>query len=184
MGVAVITGIALAIIGVLAVQASGSQPAHTAVASTQAPPTIGTKQGGKVPAPHPTINPTALPANSGSGKRVVYSLGQHRVWLVSDGGTVTRSYPVVPGTVSPPAGTYQVNQQIDGENSSDGTPVQYVVLFNATADGRVCGFEADANVPGLPPAPTKETTGIRAAQADAEALWNFVTNGTTVVVTS
>ena len=37
---------------------------------------------------------TALPADSGTGKRIVFSQDRQRVWLVSDDTTVLRTYPV------------------------------------------------------------------------------------------
>ena len=42
----------------------------------------------------PYVDPTLLPANSGSGRRAVYSKSAQRVWLVEEDGTVTRTHRV------------------------------------------------------------------------------------------
>ncbi|HEY3870764.1 MAG TPA: hypothetical protein VGM10_20545 [Actinocrinis sp.] len=130
-------------------------------------------------------NPSSLPADSGSGARVVYSLSGHRVWIVSSGSSVSSTFQVVPGTLAPPAGSYQVTEKEASGNGSDGTPIQYVVVFGqGTVDGEsaVFGFDAVAGQPSLPPAPTGPTGGIRMAQENAKAIFDFTSTGTTVVV--
>jgi hypothetical protein len=57
--------------------------------------------------------------------------------------------------------------------------VLYVVRF-----GSAYGFDAEADITGLPPAPTGQTGGIRMAQLDAQALYRFASVGSTVVVVS
>lgn len=42
----------------------------------------------------PYVDPTILPANSGTGRRAVYSKSAQRVWLVEEDGTVTRTHRV------------------------------------------------------------------------------------------
>jgi hypothetical protein len=42
----------------------------------------------------PASTPATLPADSGSGRRVVYDLGTMHVWLIEQDGTITRDYPV------------------------------------------------------------------------------------------
>lgn len=131
-------------------------------------------------------NPNALPANSGSGQRIVYGEAAKRVWLVSGGATVVRTFVVVPGTVAAPTGSFAVTNRLASVTGTDGTPVQYVVLFDKAKVGggaaTAFGFDAVANVTGMPPAPNSRTGGVRMAQADAQALWNFSNIGTTVVV--
>ena len=55
------------------------------------------------------VDVPALPAGSGSGRRVVFSEGQQRVWLVSDAGDVLRTY-LVSGSIydNLDPGTYAV----------------------------------------------------------------------------
>jgi hypothetical protein len=42
----------------------------------------------------PFVDPTILPANSGSGRRAVYSKSLQRVWLVDEDGTVVKTHRV------------------------------------------------------------------------------------------
>ncbi len=182
--VAVMTLAALAGVGVLAAQAAATAPkvSTTAKSSASKQPGKGAASpGSSAPAP----NPLALPANSGSGLRIVYGEAAKRVWLVPSGNTVARTFEIVPGSVTAPAGTFKVTNRLSTSQGTDGTPIQYVVLFNIAKVDRVSttfGFDAVANVTGLPPAPSARTGGIRMAQADAQALWNFSNFGTTVVV--
>jgi hypothetical protein len=188
--VAVMTLAALAGVGVLAAQAAATAPkvSTNATAKNSGAPTHqpgkGTPSGaGSASASAP--DPLALPANSGSGQRIVYGEAAKRVWLVSGGNTVARTFLVVPGNVAAPTGSFKVTNRLSTSAGTDGTPIQYVVLFNNAKVNHVhttFGFDAVANVTGLPPAPSGRTGGIRMAQADAQALWNFSNFGTTVVV--
>lgn len=187
--VVVMTLAALAGVGVLAAQAAATAPkvSNTATgqgsgssASTHQPTKSGTPGAGSSSA---APNPLALPANSGSGLRIVYGEAARRVWLVSASNAVVRTFTIVPGTVHAPTGSYGVTNRLSESSGTDGTPVQYVVIFDES-HSTAFGFDAVANVTGLPPAPTGHTGGIRMAQADAQALWNFSTYGTNVVVLS
>jgi len=167
-------------IGVLAVQAAATAPkvsntsnkgTSTASGQPTANASAGSAGGGGA------ANAAALPANSGSGARIVYGEGAKRVWLVSSSNAVARTMIVVPGTVPAPTGSFSVTNKLSQVTGTDGTPVQYVVLFN-----KAFGFDAVANVTGMPPAPSSRTGGVRMAQADAQALFTFASVGTTVVV--
>jgi lipoprotein-anchoring transpeptidase ErfK/SrfK len=167
---------ALAAVGVLAAQAEATAPKVRAGSSATA------KAGGSKSGTGSTSsNSTALPANSGSGTRIVYSQSAKRVWLVEGGSTVERTMQVVPGTYSAPAGTYTVTGKSPGSVGGDGKTVLYVVKFDSAAATSV-GFDAESGVTGLPPAPTGRTGGIRMTQLDAQALYTFASVGTTVVV--
>jgi lipoprotein-anchoring transpeptidase ErfK/SrfK len=161
-------------VAVLAAQAARATPKVSNAANKQSA-TAPVSQSNK----RTTTSPagTALPANSGSGTRIVYSVGGQRVWLVgTDGGTVERTFQVVPGTIAVPPGSYTVTEKQSGLTGSDGTPVVYVVLFGQrTVSGvpTAFGFDAVANVTGLPPKPSSRTGGIRMAQLDAQALFEF-----------
>lgn len=174
----------LAGVGVLAAQAARAAPQVSSKprAASPARPTAGPTSSTSSTA---GANPAALPDGSGSGARVVYGETARRVWIVASNGTVERTFPIVPGTVPAPAGTFHVSHKVAGETGSDGTPVQYVVLFAQRSVGgtqTAFGFDTVANISGLPPAPSSRTGGVRMAQLDAQALWNFVSLGTPVVV--
>ncbi|MBC7272170.1 MAG: L,D-transpeptidase [Streptomyces sp.] len=171
-----LTVAALGTIGYLGYQASANVPLEfdrpKAAASLAA---LASK------APRDTHDPTALPSNSGTGERVVYSLDDDRVWLVAADGTVRRTFRVVPSTVDPLPGNYTVSSRSGRITGSDGVPVEHVVRF-ATVDGVTIGFSAavDPSVPA--PAPGARTGGIRQSRPDGDAMWRFATVGQRVVV--
>jgi len=178
---------ALAGVGVLAAQAAATAPKISVTAKSGGSTQPSTGPSASPGASTSTANANALPNGSGSGLRVVYAKGAKRVWLVSASGTIVRTMPIVPGTVSVPTGTYTVTDKRTNVTGTDNTPVQYVVLFGSvTANGTsmALGFDAVANIPGLPPAPTARTAAVRMAQADAQALFNFSSDGTDIVVMS
>ncbi|MFJ5219048.1 hypothetical protein ACIP98_30590 [Streptomyces sp. NPDC088354] len=175
-----LTAAALAAVGVLAVQASSSA---TEVAAGGA--AVSTDNGSASPSSGASAAPGKkheLPAASGSGRRVVYSLRQDRVWLVGDAGAVSRTYVVVPGTVDPDPGTYDVTTRSASGTGGDGVPIEHVVRF-ASVDNVVVGFSAarDGSLPGKPD-PSQQTGGIREKRKDGAALWTFATIDTKVVV--
>lgn len=166
-----LTAAAITVIAVLAAQASGSAPTP---AEHAAPPP---KKSATVAPTKPKTYP--LPKHSGVGKRVVYSLGQKRVWLVADGSKVTRTFPVVPESVAPAKGLHNVFFRTATSVGGDGKKVEHVVLF-ATTGGVNVGFSAAVDG-SLPKAGTKGAA-IRAERADVKALWQFATMGLAINV--
>lgn len=166
---------------------SATGPIGRASSSASAKPstTASAAPSATAASPSPSVNPSAVPANSGSGARIVYSISAQKVWIVGSNNQAERSFAIVPGTVAPPTGSYQVNDKLASEVGSDGTPVQYVVLFaDVPVDGTstVFGFDTVAGVTGMPSPPSTRTGGIRMAADDAEAIWQFSSVGTSVVV--
>ncbi|MFJ3925710.1 hypothetical protein [Streptomyces sp. NPDC090022] len=179
--VAGLTAAALAMVGFLAYQASATAPARPA-AGAKAEPSPAAGQAQQPAAPQGPAKPGPLPADSGTGTRVVYSVGQKRVWLVGEPGKPEpRTFAVMPSTVQPKAGTYMVNSRSGAVTGSDGVPVEHVVRF-ATSDGVVVGFSARLDGALPEPDPKKKTGGIRMSRADGDAMWNFATINTKVVV--
>ena len=182
LSVAAITAMALVGVGILAVQANGSAPKVAAGSTVEQPHATASNPSGH-PAPAP--DPRAIPANSGSGKRIVYSLKGSKIWLVDADGRAERVAQVVAASVPPPKGAYAVSKWSNTGKGLDGASIQYVVYWGNSSDPSKFGFDAVASVQGLPPAPTKPTTGVRMAQADALAVWTFATSaaaGTPVIV--
>lgn len=173
--VAGLTVAAVAAVGFLAYQASAHVP------DTLGRPQVRTSpRAGAPKAPQPQ-KPVALPGGSGTGKRVVYSLGADRVWLVDANNKVQRTFAVIPGTVDPSPGTYTVTSRTAAGTGSDGTAVEHIVRF-ALSDGVVIGFSGAVN--GSTPAPntSKKLGGVRETRADSTAMWEFATIGRKVVV--
>jgi len=173
--VLMMTVASLAAVGVLAAQAEATAPRVRAQSGSASTTKTSTKSGSS----SSDGAGTALPASSGSGTRIVYSPSESRVWLVEGSHTVERTMTVVPGTITAPDGSYSVTSKAPGATGGDDVQVLYVVRF-----GGNYGFDAEANLTGLPPKPTGKTGGIRMAQLDAQALYEFSSVGTAVVVVS
>ncbi|MGV9556541.1 hypothetical protein [Streptomyces sp. NPDC003401] len=171
--VAVLTAAAVATVGFLAYRASASVPAD--LAAPRADVAATTK------APRDTRNPTALPAGSGTGARVVYSVADDRVWLVTAGGRAERTFRVAPGSVDPLPGTYAVTSRSGAVTGTDGTPIEHVVRFTGVK-GVSIGFSAAVDGSTPAPDPARRTGGIRVSRADGNAVWKFATIGRQVVV--
>ncbi|WP_329365749.1 hypothetical protein OG896_14840 [Streptomyces sp. NBC_00669] len=154
---------ALATVGMLTAAAVGAPPRHHPGA---APGRTATSAPGSAASPDPA--PTALPAGSGHGARVVYSLGRHRVWLVDAHEGVLRTYGVRGGTVAPARGTHRVFAREGGE----------VVLF-ASTNGANVGFGSSADAGAGAGAPGAV---MREAPSDAAALWRHAPMGSLVAV--
>ncbi|MEW2404087.1 hypothetical protein [Streptomyces sp. NPDC046862] len=175
--VAGLTAAAIAAVGFLAYQASANVPSDLGrPAATKSPADVKSK------APADEKAPAALPYRSGTGKRVVYSLSDDRVWLVGANDKVTRTFKVTPSTVDPAPSTYKVTSRTNSTTGSDGTPIEHVVRF-ATVDGVVIGFSAAVDGSTPKPDPTTKTGGIRESRPDGNAMWQFATIGRPVVVT-
>ena len=175
---ALITAAALVGVGVLAVQANGSAPKAPAQAAVKQQPAASTNQAGQAVAP--SADPSlGLPADSGKGKRVVYSLAKARIWLVGDDNKVQMTAQAVPGTITPDADTYKVSKWVTSGKASDGAAVQYEVLWGTRFSPTKFGFDAIASLPPdqMPskPAAGTKTGGVRLTQNDAQAVWQFAT---------
>ncbi|MGW0630671.1 hypothetical protein [Streptomyces sp. NPDC002758] len=172
-----LTAGATAAVVVLAVQAdNGPHPtAATARPSASAPASTHPS-----PKPKPSAAP-AVPDASGAGRRVVYSLGQKRVWLVDASDKATRTFTVWPGTVAPDAGTYAISLRKETTVGSDGVKIEHVMYF-AAKPGLNFAFSNAVDGSSPPPAAGKQTGGIRMHKPDGTALWAFGTDGTKVTV--
>ncbi|MFF8591366.1 hypothetical protein ACF061_07925 [Streptomyces sp. NPDC015220] len=182
--VAGLTAAALATVGFLAYRAHGNVPRDL----DGRPGATATPAASASKAPRDKLHPAALPAGSGTGERVVYSVDDDRVWLVAAGGTVDNTFKVTPGSVDPAPGTYAVTSRSLAVTGTDGVPVEHVVRF-ASVQGVVIGFSAAVDAPSPGDGTTDgaadtavKTGGIRESRADGEAMWMFATIGQKVVV--
>jgi hypothetical protein len=173
MTVTGLTGAAMAAVSVLAIQAGGS-PAKTPTAAPTTPPASTAR-------PSVTPTPPAVPANSGTGKRIVYSLSQHRVWVVPPGAAPVSTFTVTAGTVPATVGTYYVSKRKDTGVGTDGASVEHVVYFEYTAETWVA-FSAPTNDQVTAPDPSLHTGAVRGHRADVTKIWNNTVIGSTVVV--
>ncbi|MCG0289432.1 hypothetical protein [Streptomyces sp. PSAA01] len=176
---AVLTAAALGVVGFLGYQAAATAPDHP----TQARPGSHAAESKKKHKDDAGAKrkSTALPAGTGTGVRVVYALGDKRVWLVGADGKATRTFQVGPSPASPDPGTYSVTSRNKGGVGSDGVQVEYVVVFHSEG-GVVFGFSAavDGSMPD--PNARKRTGAVRESRADSAAMWEFAQVDTKVVV--
>ncbi|MEV6177904.1 hypothetical protein ACIHAR_24315 [Streptomyces sp. NPDC052016] len=174
-----LTAGAIVVVGALTVKAEqGPHP----TASTAKP--SATAAAGAEPAASPSATtPTAAPVpdGSGTGRRIVYSLEQRRVWLVDADDEARRTFTVWPGTVDPDPGSYTVSLRKDATTGSDGVQIEHIIYFSAKSGVNIAFSNAvDGSSP--PPASGTRTGGIRMAKADGSALWAFGATGTNVRV--
>ncbi len=138
------------------------------------------------------VQDAALPAESGDGKRIVFSESRQRVWLVDESSRVVRTY-LVSGSVydNLDPGTYAVYSRSEQAwGIDDSGAMRYFVRFTEGDNGGAIGFH-DIPVSDGEPVQSKTLLGtpqshgcIRQRRADAVALWDFAPIGTEVVVTA
>jgi lipoprotein-anchoring transpeptidase ErfK/SrfK len=133
----------------------------------------------------------AVPAQSGTGRRVVYDISEQRVWLVDADGSIERTYlvsgPRRESLVQPR--TYLVESRSRHAVSYNQVEtMQYMVRFTqgenyaigfhdipAYADGSLAQSRSDLGTP-------MSAGCIRQWEPDAKAMWRFAAIGTKVVV--
>jgi lipoprotein-anchoring transpeptidase ErfK/SrfK len=160
-----------------------STPAETASAE---PSTLGPT----VPAEAvEEADPKALPADTGTGRRIVFSEQAQRVWLVRENGSVRRTYPVsgsVEDNLDP--GRYAVYSRSRWAVGVDDSGVMEFFVRFAHGKHAAIGFHTIPTKLGTAlqsraQLGTPQSHGcIRQAKADAISLWNFAPEGTAVVV--
>lgn len=138
------------------------------------------------------VDDTALPARSGTGRRIVFSESRQRVWLVDDATGVRRTYLVSGSTLDNlDPGTYEVYSTSRWAVGIDDSGVMgYFVRFTRGPSGAAIGFHTIPTKDGVP-LQTRQELGtpqshgcIRQSTPDAIALWDFAPVGTKVVVTA
>jgi L,D-transpeptidase catalytic domain len=134
----------------------------------------------------------AVPVDGGTGRRVVFSMAQQRVWLVGRAAgreTVLRSY-LVSGSLTDNLrpGTYSVySRSMDAVGVDESGTMRYMVRFTRGENAAI-GFH---DIPELDGRPVQSRAQLGSPQShgcirqwrpDAQALWSFAPVGTKVVV--
>jgi L,D-transpeptidase catalytic domain len=149
--------------------------------------------GGVAPPVQPLIAPAeTVPADSGTGRRVVYSERRQRVWLVEDDQTVSATY-LVSGSrydnLGP--GTYEVYSRSEAATSFDReSTMKYFVRFTKGPSGAAIGFhDIPVSISDAQPLQSVDELGLALSQGcirqdreDALSMWDFAAIGTPVVV--
>lgn len=143
--------------------------------------------------PEPTVDAGAdvtVPADSGDGRRVVFSQSRQRVWLIDDAEEVTRTY-LVSGSVydNLDPGEYAVySRSQDAVGVDNSGTMKYFVRFAHGDTGAAIGFhdipvDDGHRLQSLDDLGTPMSHGcVRQRRSDAKALWDFAPLGTRVVV--
>ena len=156
-------------------------------ATDPAPPPPAPQPPPAPPAPPPSpFAAWPLPGGSGQGRRVVYSVGQQRVWWVEADGTVVNTYRVSGRAGTPRTGTYSVFSK-SRYASSGSARMEYMIRFTygrslaigfhgiPTSGGRPLQSEAQLGQP-------LSHGCVRQRVSDAAGLWNWAPVGTRVDV--
>ena len=201
-GVALLSGIGVINLDTGAVSPAGALPRSPVSAGGSATvdpnattPKVTTQKAPAAPTPTPeaptatTATSTVVPAGTGAGRRVVFSIEEQRVWLVNAKNQPVSTY-LVSGSVTDnlKPGQYDVYSRSRWAVGIDDSGVmQYFVRFtrgkNApigfhsipTKQGKALQTEAQLGTP--------QSHGcIRQRITDAQKLWDFAPVGTDVVV--
>jgi lipoprotein-anchoring transpeptidase ErfK/SrfK len=176
------------------------QPGNDASTGSNAPDTdsassSGTTSPGSDPSGDSQVQDSsadqAVPADSGAGRRIVFSQSRQRVWLMGQSPDDVQKTYLVSGSVTHnlQPGTYSVYSKSRWAVGIDDSGVmQYFVRFTQGPTGAAIGFHSIPTKDGVPlqtraQLGTPESHGcIRQYLPNAIALWNFAPEGTKVVV--
>ena len=131
----------------------------------------------------------AIPANSGSGRRIVFSNTDQRVWLIDHDGSVVTTYLVSGKRDTPAPGHYNVfSKSRHAFAGHDGITMEYMVRF--TYGRRLAiGFHSIPTYGNGQPMQTEEQLGtyrsagcVRQRLDQAKFLYEWADVGTKVVV--
>ena len=144
-------------------------------------------------APPPSVAPgdsLDIPTNSGTGRRVVYSKGIMRVWLIEADGTLYNTHRVSGRIDRPNFGTYTVwsRSTFTCARKRPDICMRFMVRFAWAPSGDNIGFH-EIPTQGGRPLQTEEQLGeslsggcVRQVTADAILMWDWAQIGTVVVV--
>jgi len=131
-----------------------------------------------------------VPADSGSGRRIVYSNRAQRVWIIEGDETVFDTYLISGREDVPDRGVYEVFSKSEiAYAGHDGITMRYMVRFTYAESGLAIGFHSIPNTAGGEPLQTEEQLGefhsagcVRQSLGHAAALYEWADEGTIVHV--
>ncbi|HEX2178084.1 MAG TPA: L,D-transpeptidase [Actinomycetota bacterium] len=131
----------------------------------------------------------AVPPNSGSGRRVVYSVGAQRVWLVNEGESLHGTWLVSGRAGEPNPGNYSVfSRSRHARAKAAGVRMEFMVRF-ARTPGLPIGFHSipvnrhGRQIQTIEELGTYQSLGcVRQRYEDAVVMWEFAQIGTPVIV--
>lgn len=132
-----------------------------------------------------------LPEDSGTGRRVVYSREEQRVWAVADDGTIIRSWLVTGSKYdNETPGTHTVYSRSEQSTAWNGAAILPLMIRYLKTDIGAIGFHGiPRHVADNSAYQTDAELGTRLSggcqrqnNLDAQFMWAFADVGTTVVV--
>ena len=176
--------VAVAAIAVMSVPL-GSADSHASVLPL--PPPVG---GDPPPEQEQASEFPPLPPDSGTGRRIVYSRAEQRVWIVESDEQVSGSWLVSGRKEMPRPGAYSIFSRSRWSSANGGQVRMEFMLRFARTSGDAIGFHAIPVDRRGRPIQSESELGqprrrgcVRQARANAEHLWNWAPNGTVVRVT-
>jgi hypothetical protein len=128
-----------------------------------------------------------LPPNSGTGRRIVYSNGQQRVWTVEANGIVSNTWAASGKHGLPPFGTYHIQWRRDPDPDGSLT-LRHMQAFWQSPNGGWVGFHEIPRDANGNPIEDDTSLGtplshgcVRLSASAAATLWGWAGIGTTVV---
>mgnify|MGYP003326172833 CR=1 FL=1 len=129
------------------------------------------------------------PPNSGTGRRIVYSVSAQRVWTVEANGAVSHFWKVSGRRGTPPPGTYAIVSRTPMSYSGTLRLPWMQRFYKGAADRLWAGFHGIPLRPDGTPIESDAQLGIplshgcvRMNQTDVKTLWDWAPLGTAVVV--
>jgi len=137
--------------------------------------------------PDPSV---PVPPGSGSGRRIVYSNGAQRVWIIAADESVVDTYLISGREGVPDPGVYEVFSKSEiAYAGHDGITMRYMVRFTYAESGLAIGFHSIPNTASGEPLQTEEQLGefhsagcVRQSLGHAAALYDWADEGTVVHV--
>lgn len=150
--------------------------------AVQVAPTLGP--------PDTSLSSPALPPDTGTGRRVVYSKSRMRVWIIDATENVERTYLVSGRTNQPSPGTYSVfsRSTYTCSISQSNVCMRWMVRFTHGPSGDNIGFHEIPRQNGVPVQGNSQLGQplshgcVRQSTEDAQYMWAWAGIGTKVVV--
>lgn len=179
----------LDLLALLGLKPAPVAPAAAPPAPAPPPSDVPPAATASAPAAVSTLDASSIPANSGSGRRVVYSVSQQRVWLVNEDGSLHGTWLVSGRAGEPNPGNYSVfSRSRHARAQRPGITMEYMVRFVRTA-GLPIGFHSipvnrrGAQIQTVQQLGTYQSLGcVRQRYEDAVVMWEFAQIGTPVIV--
>lgn len=164
----------------------------TTVATEPAPAVRGTavQVAPTLGPPDTSLSSSALPPDTGSGRRVVYSKSRMRVWIIDGDENVQRTYLVSGRLNQPSPGTYSVfsRSTYTCSISQSNVCMRWMVRFAHGPSGDNIGFHEIPRQNGVPMQGNSQLGQplshgcVRQSTEDAQYMWAWAGVGTKVVV--